>query len=175
MTTTSSPLPPPSQPSPTPPAIDSHVAFQAAIRWGFDTAAANGAKHLIWCDPDFALWPLNDAAWLQAIGGWLRMPQRRLDLLARDFNEVPRRFARFMTWRRDWTHAIHYWQAPEELAGDLPSALVSDGAVSVQLLDAEHWRGRAQVDSRAAYLLRERVDVVLQRSASSFAVNTLGL
>jgi hypothetical protein len=167
--------PPPASSPPTPPAIDSQLAFQAAIRWGFETAAANGARRLIFCDPDFALWPLNDATWLQAMGSWLRLPQRRLDVLARDFDEVPRRFARFMTWRRDWTHVIHYWQAPEELATDLPRVLVSDGPVNVQLLDAEHWRGRAQVDSRAGHLLRERIDVVLQRSASSFAVNTLGL
>jgi hypothetical protein len=158
-----------------PPVIDTHLSYQAALRWGFETATLNGARRLIFCDPDFALWPLNDASWLQAIGTWLRLPQRRLDILARDFDEVPRRCARFMTWRRDWTHAIHYWQAPQELATDLPRVLVSDGPVSVQLLDADHWRGRAQLDARAAHLLRERIDVVLQRSESSFAVNTLGL
>jgi hypothetical protein len=162
-------------PPPPPPVIDSHESFQAALRWGFDAAASSGARRLIFCDPDFALWPLNDATWLPAMAAWLRLPQRRLDFLARDFDEVPRRFARFMTWRRDWTHAISYWQAPQELASDLPHILVSDGPVSVQLLDAEHWRGRAQLDSRAGYLLRERVDVVLQRSELSFAVNTLGL
>jgi hypothetical protein len=160
---------------PAPPAIDSLSAYQAALRWGFETAAGNGAKRMLFCDPDFAMWPLNDATWLQAMGAWLRLPQRRLDFLARDFDEVPRRFARFMTWRRDWAHAINYWQAPQELATGLPSGLVSDGAVSVQLMDADHWRGRAQVDARAAHLLRERIDVVLQRSELSFAVNTLGL
>jgi hypothetical protein len=171
MTTTA---PTPSAPS-TPPVINSHLTYQAALRWGFEMAIASGARRIICCDPDFALWPLNDATWLQSIGTWLRQPQRQLDFLARDFDDVPRRFARFMTWRRDWTHAIRYWQAPQELATDLPRVLVSDGPVSVQLLDADHWRGRAQVESRAAHLLRERIDVVLQRSASSFAVNTLGL
>jgi hypothetical protein len=158
-----------------PPRIDSRAAFVAAINWGFQTAMAQNARQIVCVDADFALWPLDDAGLLQGLATWLRLPQRQLSLLARDFDQVPLRFARFMTWRRDWAHAIRYQQAPQELAADLPCALVSDGKVSVQLMDAEHWRGRAQLDSRAAYLLRERIDVVLQRSEATFAVNTLGL
>jgi hypothetical protein len=158
-----------------PSCIDSYAAFVAAIKWGFQTATRQNARQIVCADASFALWPLDDAALLQGLAAWLRLPQRQLTFLARDFNEVPQRFARFMSWRRDWAHAIRYLQAPQELAGDLPCALVSDGKVGVQLMDAEHWRGRAQEDSRAAYLLRERIDVVLQRSEATFAVNTLGL
>jgi hypothetical protein len=157
------------------PTIHAAADFQAALAWGFAAAVDEGARRIICSDVDFALWPLDDTALLQSLTHWLRQPQRRLDFLARDFDEMPRRFARFMRWRRDWGHAIQYWQAPAELAGQLPQVLVSDGQVSVQLLDAQHWRGRAQVDSRAAHLHRERIDVVLQRSELSFAVNVLGL
>jgi hypothetical protein len=158
-----------------PPAIASLTDFQNAIAWGFGAAFDEGARRIICCDSDFALWPLDDDAMLQGLSQWLRQPQRRLDFLARDYDEVRRRFARFMRWRRDWAHAISYWQAPPELAVGLPSLLVSDGKVGVQLLDAEHWRGRAEVDARAAHVKRERIDVVLQRSELSFAVNILGL
>ena len=157
------------------PAIASLADFEAAVAWGFTAAFDEGARRIFCSDVDFALWPLDDEALLQSLAHWLRQPQRRLDFLARDFDEVPRRFACFMRWRRDWTHAISYWQAPAELAGQLPKVLVSDGQVSVQLLDTQHWRGRAQLDSRAAHLHREQIDVVLQRSELSFAVNTLGL
>jgi hypothetical protein len=157
------------------PTIRSLADLHAALAWGFAAAVDEGARRIICCDVDFALWPLDDEALLQSLTRWLHQPQRRLDFLARDFDEVPRRFARFMRWRRDWAHAIHYWQAPAELVGELRCVLVSDGQVSVQLLDAQHWRGRGQVDSRAAHLHRERIDVVLQRSELSFAVNILGL
>jgi hypothetical protein len=166
---------PSSDDTPTPPKIDSHVGFVAAIEWGFQSAIAEGARRIICVDADFALWPLDRATLHQTLTAWLRQPQRQLTFLARDYSAVPQRFARFMTWRRDWAHAIQYLQAPEELAADLPNALVSNGKVSVQLIDAEHWRGRAQLDSRAAHQLREQIDVVLQRSELAFAVNTLGL
>jgi hypothetical protein len=160
---------------PAAPKIESHTSFLAALGWGFHNAIAQGARRIVCVDGDFALWPLDDASLHQALAAWLRLPQRQLTFLARDYGLVPQRFARFMTWRRDWAHAIQYLQAPQELAADLPNALVSDGKVSVQLMDAEHWRGRAQLDSRSAHLLRERIDVVLQRSELTFAVNTLGL
>ena len=53
--------------------------------------------------------------------------------------------------------------------------LVSDGAVSVHLIDALHWRGRAEVDERRARQWNEELDVVLQRSERGFSANTLGL
>ena len=159
----------------TAPVIDSQAGFAAALRWGFETAIEQGARQLLCVDARFEHWPLDDAALLTALGAWLRLPQRRLVLLAASFDEVPRRQPRFNTWRRDWAHAIACWQAPEEMAADLPTVLLDDGAVSVRLIDAEHWRGRAEVDARGARLWRDRVDVVLQRSSPAFPVNTLGL
>lgn len=158
-----------------PPVIDSRPAWTAALHWGLQTAIAQGARKLTCVDVDFADWPLNDAAWLQPLAAWLRLPQRRLVLLAARFDEVPRRHPRFVAWRSDWAHAVDALQAPDELAGSLPSVLLDDREVSVQLLDPVHWRGRAALDARAAHLLRERIDAVLQRSAVSFPVKTLGL
>jgi len=96
-------------------------------------------------------------------------------LLAAGYDAVPRRCPRFNAWRGNWMHAIDAWQAPQDLAGDLPTLLVSDGAVSVHLVDALHWRGRAQSDERSARLWCEQSDVVLQRSERAFATRTLGL
>lgn len=158
-----------------PPIIDSRQSWIQALHWGVQTAIGQGARCITWVDTDFAEWPLNDTAWLQALVPWLRQPQRRLVLLAATFAEIPQRHPRFMAWRRDWAHAIEPLQAPEEMAASLPCVLLDDRQISVQLLDPLHWRGRAAQETRAAHLLREQVDAVLQRSEASFPVNTLGL
>jgi hypothetical protein len=166
----------PDSPTPTPvPAIDSFAAWQAALRWGFTTAAEGGARTITCVDPDFASWPLDDAALLQVLTAFLRLPGRRLVLAAARYDEVPRRLPRFSTWRRDWSHALQTLLVPEEFAAELPSVLLDDRELSVALIDPVHWQGRAQLERRARWLWQERVDAVLQRSEPGFPVTTLGL
>ena len=157
------------------PLIDARESFTAALRWGFETAIANGARCISCADPTFETWPLDDAELLQRLTAWLRLPQRRLVLLAANYDAVPRRLPRFTGWRRDWAHAIQAWQAPQEFALEVPTLLLDDRSVSVHLLDPLHWRGRAAVDARLRLQWQERIDVVLQRSEAAFAVTTLGL
>lgn len=161
------------------PRIDSRAGFGAALGWGFHTAMAAGARRIVCADRDWVDWPVwNDAALLQALAAWLRRPQRRLVMLACRYDELERRCPRFNAWRADWMHAIEAWQPPEELAAELPTVLVSEGgenAVSVHLIDAQHWRGRAEVDVRRARQWCEELDVVLQRSERTWAVRPLGL
>ena len=157
------------------PVISSHTEFVAAVKWGFAASAARGARRIVCCDADFAAWPLDDKALIEGLGSWLRLPQRQLVLLASSFDEVPLRCPRFNAWRRGWSHAIASFQAPTEMAGTLPSLLLADNTVSVHLIDAIHWRGRASLDPRRARQFGEQIDVVLQRSESAFGVQTLGL
>ena len=159
----------------TAPIIDTRAGFVTAIGWAFRTAIDQGARRIVCVDSEFVDWPWDDAATLDALGVWLRQPQRRLELLARRYDDVPRRSPRFNSWRRDWSHAITAWQVPDDWTPVLPTVLVADVAVSVQLIDAVHWRGRADIDARIAQRWREAVDVVLQRSEPAFAVRTLGL
>ncbi|MBA4177955.1 MAG: hypothetical protein C0505_15575 [Leptothrix sp. (in: Bacteria)] len=158
-----------------PPVIDSRSGWHAALSWGFGTAMAQEARRIVVVAPDFADWPLDDPALLQALTGWLRLPQRRLVLLAAGFEALPRRCPRFTSWRAPWMHAIEGWQVPDDLARDLPTVLTCDKGVSVQLIDAQHWRGRADVDDRRARQWGEEIDVVLQRSERALAVRSLGL
>jgi hypothetical protein len=157
------------------PVIDSLGAWQQALVWGLDQALARQARRITCVDADFETWPFDDPAVLERLTAWLRLPQRRLVLLAADYGELPRRQPRFTVWRRTFAHAVDTWQAPEELAPTLPSVLVDDGPVSVQLIDSQHWRGRVALDPRSATLWRERIDVVLQRSDPAWPVHTLGL
>ncbi|MBX3636330.1 MAG: hypothetical protein KF683_13255 [Rubrivivax sp.] len=157
------------------PAIDSRAAFLAALHWGLQTAIERGARSILWSDAGFGDWPLDDPAWLAPLPAWLRRPKRRLTLLAADYAELPRRHPRFTGWRRDWAHGIDCWQPTPDLAGEVPTLLLDDTGVSVHLIDAVHWRGRAALDEQTASLWRERIDVLLQRSEPAFPVSTLGL
>lgn len=157
------------------PRIGSRAEFHTALRWGFEAAIAEGSRRIVCCDRSFAEWPWDDAALLALLTAWLKRPQRRLVLLAAGYDEVPRRHPRFTAWRRDWVHAIDTWQASAERAPELPTLLVCEGRVSVQLADAVHWRGRGSLDGREARLWLEELDVVLQQCERGFAVHTLGL
>jgi len=157
------------------PTIDSRAGFVDALRWGFRAAIEQRARRIVCVDGDFALWPLEDPQLLQDLTDWLRTPQRRLLLLARSYDELPRRSPRFNGWRASWSHAIEAWVAPAELAADLPTLLVSDTAVGVQLLDSVNWRGRAGADARTARQWLQEIDAILQRSERGWPVNTLGL
>jgi hypothetical protein len=158
-----------------PPPIDSRAGYRAALCWGFQTAIQRGARTITCVDPDFAEWPLDDPALLQALTAWLRLPQRRLVLLAADYRAMPRALPRFTAWRSHWVHAMAFWQAAAEMAADLPSLLLDDRGLSVRLIDAEHWRGSTSLDARTALPWRERTELLLQRAEAAFAVNTLGL
>jgi hypothetical protein len=170
--------------SATAPVMNSRTACAQAMLWGFHTAMQRGARSITcvlpggpdWADgAACAAWPLDDPALLQGLTTWLRRPQRRLVLLAAGYDHVPRLWPRFTNWRRDWTHALSAWQAPSELAANLPVLLLDDQDISVHLIDSEHWRGRAMLDVRTRVLWAQKIDVVLQRSELAFAVNTLGL
>lgn len=159
----------------TEPIIDSRAAFSTALTWSFQQALAVGARRVLCADEDFAEWPWDAPETLEALSAWLRLPQRRLDLLARHYEQLPRRSPRFTAWRRDWLHALQAWQVPEDWMASLPTVWVADRTVSVHLIDAVHWRGRARLDERAAAQWRENLDAVLQRSEPAWSVRTLGL
>ncbi len=157
------------------PRIDSRRSFAQALQWGLQASIERGTRTLLLADADFSFWPLDDAALRQALGAWVRLPGRRLQLLAQRYEEVPRRSPRFTAWRRDWAHAVDAWQSPEEMGDVVPTLLLDDGPVSVHLMDAVHWRGRAAIDVAQAQMWREKLDALLQRCERSFSAYTLGL
>lgn len=161
------------------PRIDSRAAFLGALRWGFEQAMSQDARRIVCADLTWDDWPvLDEPDVLNALAGWLRRPLRRLVLLAPGYEALERRCPRFNTWRADWMHAIEAWQVPEELLPGLPTVLVSEGGrqdLSVHLIDAQQWRGRAALDIRRARRWCEELDAVLQRSERTWSVRPLGL
>ena len=117
---------------PTLPPIAGPEDFAPAVGWAIRTAIAEGARTITAVDIAFGEnWPWDDAPLRSALAGWLRLPQRRLVLLAANYDEVPRLHPQFVQWRRDWAHAISPFVAPEELAHTLPTAVFDDRRVSV--------------------------------------------
>jgi hypothetical protein len=136
------------------------VGFRAPARGG-ELAARTAAA-------------LADELLSKALTAWLRLPQRRLVLLAAGYDEFPRLHPRFVAWRRDWAHAVEAF-APAEPGIEVPSWLVDDGPVVLELRDAERFCGHAVCDARAARRIRDETDALLQRCEAGFAPTVLGL
>jgi len=155
--------------------IDTRTAFHSAVRHALGAALTRRARRMVWVDPDFEHWPLDDAALLQSLADWLRLPQRQLLLLAVDFEGVRRQYPRFVASYRSWSHVIAAFSPAQDDAAELPNLLLVQDTMQVQLLDKAHWRGGTSTEPAALRLCCERVDALLQRAGPAFPVTTLGL
>jgi DNA polymerase III gamma/tau subunit len=117
----------------------------------------------------------DDAALLQRLDAWLRLPQRRLLMLAGDYDALRRDAARFTALYRLWTHAIAAHAPPAQDAAPLPSLLLVDDTAALQLLDKSRWRRWISTEPTTLRQLRERGHVLLQRSDPAFPITILGV
>lgn len=159
----------------TPIEITTLPEFRAAVLATVQAAMARGARTMLWVDPDFTRWPLDDAGLIDALTGWLRQPQRRLHLLAWDYEALARRHPRFSQWRTPWMHAIDARTPDEGPASDLPTLLLDDGPMLLSLWERDPPRGRAAHDPAAAKAARDRIDAPWQRSSAAWPAKPLGL
>lgn len=128
---------------------------------------------LLW-SPDFAEWPLDEAAVLDALAHRLRAPGQQLVFIARDVEALARRHPRLTRWRRDWSHRIEAWTPTAPIEAE-PAGLLLSGLQAVQLLDAVHWRTRLVSHAPLVRAWWEQCDASLQRCAPAWPVTTLGL
>lgn len=154
--------------------ITSRSGFHDALRTALARAAQEGCRELFWADDDFADWPLNDTQVIQSLTSWA-MAHRRLTVLARHFDEFPRRHARWVQWRQLWAHVVQCRTNDELEAGQMPTMLLAPGLVTVRLVDPVHHRGTVSEQPADAVHAREAFDALLQRSAEAFPATTLGL
>jgi hypothetical protein len=147
--------------------------FAELVRSAFATAAAQGWREIIICDSTFEDWPLGERAVAQSLQDWSKSG-RKLTMLAKNYNEVMRRHARFVTWRRTWAHMVEC-RANAAISDDgMPSALWSPVWV-VQKLDMARCTGVCGSEPARKVALRERLEECLKLSSPSFAATTLGL
>lgn len=147
--------------------------FAEHIRLAFAAAAAQGWREIIMADRSFADWPLGERAVAQSLNDWSKSG-RKLTMLAKNYDEVLRRHARFVTWRRTWTHIVECRGNASLSADDFPSALWSPVWVC-QRLDLERCTGMAGFEAERRVTLRERLDECLRRSSPAFPATTLGI
>jgi len=147
--------------------------FAGLIRLAFAAAAAQGWRNIIICDSTFEDWPLGERAVAQSLNDW-SSSGRKLTMLAKNYNEVMRRHARFVTWRRTWAHIIECRANASISPDDMPSALWSPAWV-FQRLDLTRSTGVSGAEAARRVALRERLDECLKFSSPAFAATTLGL
>jgi hypothetical protein len=154
--------------------ITSRSEFHAALRAAFVEAAAAGSRELWLVDSDFSDWPLGEPGVVEQLALWAAS-NRRLTLIAGSFDTVAARHARWVNWRRTWSHVVSCRSSEDIEAEAVPTLLLAIGAVSVRLSDKLHYRGRLSHGQAEALRCREMIDAVLQRSQEAFPVSATGL
>jgi len=149
-------------------------AFQQRVRDAFSIAAREGWREIIISDADFHDWPLGERAVNESLQAWARAG-RRFTLLARSYDEIVRRHARFVRWRGTWDHIITCRRSPGADPLDIPSAIWTPQWV-LQRIDPEQCRGVTDTEPQRRVLLRETLDEWLRaKSTPGFPATTLGL
>ena len=148
-------------------------AFQQLVRDALACAAREGWREIILCDADFGDWPLGEREVIASLRQW-SAAGRRCTLLARRYDEVVRRHARFVSWRQAWSHIIDARACASADPLELPSAIWSPAWV-MQRLDPERCNGVSGSEAERRVLLRESLEGWLGKSSPSFPATTLGL
>ena len=153
--------------------FEGRLAFQQLVRDALACAAREGWREIILCDPDFSDWPLGERAVAQSLQDW-SASGRHCTLLAHRYDDVVRRHARFVTWRKTWSHIIEARGCHSADPLEMPSAICSPGWV-MQRLDPVHCNGYSGSEPQRRLLLRENLREWLQKSSPAFPAVTLGL
>ena len=149
------------------------VEFQQLIRDALAAAAREGWREIILADPEFADWPLGERAVADALANWSQSG-RKCILLARKWDEVMRRHARFVTWRRTWSHIIEARGCPSADPLEMPSAIWTPAWV-LERRDLDNCRGYTGAEPGRRLALREKLGEWLGKSTPAFPAVTLGL
>ena len=147
--------------------------FTDMIRQAFAAAALQGWREIIVCDPDFEDWPLGERVVVQALNDWSKTG-RKFTMLAGNYDEVLRKHARFVTWRRTWAHIVECRANASAAADEIPSALLGPGWV-FERLDLQRCTGVSGSEPARRVALRERLNERLLKSSPAFPATTLGL
>jgi hypothetical protein len=154
--------------------IQSQTEFDDAAREAFAKIAEVDCREIILSDVDFERWPLGEALVVDALAAWA-MPHRKLTVLAKTFDEVPRSHPRWVQWRRQWAHVVSCRAVDEFDAAAVPTMFLVPDVLVLRLVPGDTLRGSLSVDRGDIERAREQIEPLVQRSHESFPVNTLGL
>lgn len=154
--------------------IESEAAFAQAVWAGIEQARQQGLREIALCDPHFAFWPLSLERVLSALTAFVKLPGRRLVLVAQGYDHLRRRHPRFLRWRAVWGHAV----TPlclQDPSAELPSVLLADRAYALRLHAPDVWSGAWVTDRQRLIALVEQVAVWRQQSHPDLPINLTGL
>ncbi len=154
--------------------IESQREFEDALREAFAMIATQGCREVLISDTDFANWPLSDRQVGDSLEQW-SMSHRKMTVLALHYDEVTRRHARWVQWRRQWAHIVDCRVVDDFDAKEVPTLLLAPGLVVVRLVPGDTVRGSISTDLGDIERARELVDAITQRSQEGFPASTLGL
>ncbi len=147
--------------------------FAQIVRDALAGAVREGWREIVISDASFEDWPLGELAVVESLRAWSRTG-RRLTVLAANYDELYRRHARFVTWRRKWTHIIECRRCAAADPVQLPSAVWSP-AWALRRLDLERSTGICGSDPLRGSQVREILTEWLRQSTPGFPASTLGL
>ena len=147
--------------------------FAQIVRDALACAAREGWRELIVSDASFEDWPLGDRAVAESLQAWSRAG-RQFTMLAQNYDEVGRRHARFVSWRRTWAHIVECRRCAAADVLELPSAIWSP-VWALRRLDLERSTGACGSDPGRRLQVREALAEWLRKSSPGFAASTLGL
>lgn len=152
-------------------------AFALELRQAMVRATLDGARELIFSDPDFLDWPLGSRDVLEQLSAWAGTG-RTLTLLAASYDGLIRWHPRFVAWRVLWDHIItcrrlgSLREGPEN-AG-VPSVLWQPScAVERQRLG--ECVGVVTADRHRLLALHQRLTEALKVGAPAFPASVTGL
>lgn len=147
--------------------------FAELIRRALASAAAQEWREIILCDPDFADWPLGEREVTQSLNDWSKSG-RKLTMLARNYDTVLRKHARFVVWRKTWSHILDCRSIALAPSETFPSAIWSPDWV-MERLDLPRCIGVSGTEVERRVALKERLNERILNASPSFPATVLGL
>lgn len=147
--------------------------FRQLVRDALACAAQEGWREIILSDPTFEDWPLGERAVIESLHAWSNS-SRRITLLAKTYDEVVRRHARFVGWRTTWSHIVTPMAVSSADPLELPSAIWSPGW-ALERRDLDNSAGFCGGEPDRRVLARELLNEWLRKASPAFPATRLGL
>lgn len=150
--------------------------FRQCVRDVLALAASQQWPEIILSDPDFADWPLGEQVVAQNLNEWSKTG-RSLTLLASQYELVQARHARFVDWRKRWSHIVNCRRLSSRNGTGIaavPSVVWTPDWV-VQRTAIEKCIGVCTQSLWRRTEIRETLDNSLKQSSPGFAASVLGL
>ena len=148
-------------------------AFVQLVRDALACAAQQGWQEIAFSDATFEDWPLQERVVSDSLHAWSRSG-RRFTMIAHRYDAVLRGHARFVSWRKTWSHLIDCRACRGMDPPDFPSMLWSP-VWAMRRLDLVHCTGICGAEPERKVQIREALDELHRNSSPGFPASTLGL